>query len=191
MLKNYWLIAIRKMLRYKIQSIINIIGLTIGITTCLIIFLLTRLELSYDTFHPNKDRIYRVVAEETDNGNSGKTRISARLPLPITLRDEITGAKHVAAFYNYYAKVNIPQSGANRKNNALGKLFDVSESGTPSPLIITDSQYFGIFHYQWLAGNAATSPDQPAFRRADGKRDDKVFRQHHARSGDGPDRDLC
>lgn len=41
MLKTYWLIAVRKMLRYKIQSIVNIFGLTIGITTCLIIFLLT------------------------------------------------------------------------------------------------------------------------------------------------------
>jgi putative ABC transport system permease protein len=160
MLKTYWLIAVRKMLRYKLQSIINIVGLTIGIATCLIIFLLNRTELSYDTFHPNKDRIYRVIAEETDNGNSAK-RGFLLAPLPITLRDEVTGAKHVAAFYNYYAKVNIPQSGAKRAKTALGKLFDASEIGTPSPLIVTDSQYFGIFHYQWLAGNAATSLINP------------------------------
>jgi ABC-type lipoprotein release transport system permease subunit len=160
MLKTYWLIAVRKMLRYKIQSIINIFGLTIGITTCLIIFLLVRLELSYDTFHPNKDRIYRVVANLSNGGNWGKSG-SLLAPLPITLRDEITGAKHVAAFYNYKAKVNIPENGVKGPNNGRGKLFDVPADGTPSPLIITDSQYFGMFQYRWLAGNAATSLINP------------------------------
>ena len=126
------------MLRYKIQSIINILGLTIGITTCLIIFLLTRLELSYDTFHPNKDRIYRVVAEETDNGNSAK-RGFLLVPLPVTLRDELTGVKHVAAFYLYKAKVNIPESGSKRANTTPGKLFDVPVDGMPIPLIVTPS----------------------------------------------------
>jgi putative ABC transport system permease protein len=160
MLKTYWLIAVRKMLRYKIQSIINILGLTIGITTCLIIFLLTRQELSYDTFHPNKDRIYRVVAEETDNGNSAK-RGFLLVPLPVTLRDELTGVKHVAAFYLYKAKVNIQESGSKRANTTPGKLFDAPGDGMPIPLIVTDSQYFGMFHYQWLAGNASTSLISP------------------------------
>ena len=160
MLKTYWLIAVRKMLRYKIQSIINILGLTIGITTCLIIFLLTRLELSYDTFYPNKDRIYRVVADLSNNGNSAKFGFLLA-PLPVTLRDELTGAKHVAAFYLYKAKVNIPESGGKAANTQLGKLFDVPPDGTPSPLIVTDSQYFGMFRYQWLAGNAATSLINP------------------------------
>src|SRR5579863_673847 len=160
MLKTYWLIAVRKMLRYKVQSIINILGLTIGVAACLIIFLLVRLELSYDTFHPNKDRIYRVVAEETDNGNSGK-RGFLLVPLPVTLRDELRGAKHVAAFYYYKAKVNIPESGSKRANVAKGKLFDAPGDGMPIPLIVTDSQYFGMFHYQWLAGNAATSLINP------------------------------
>ncbi|HUB59773.1 MAG TPA: FtsX-like permease family protein [Puia sp.] len=160
MLKTYWLIAFRKMLRYKIQSIINILGLTIGITTCVIIFLLVRLEFSYDTFHPNKDRIYRVVANMSNGDNSGKFGFLLA-PLPITLRDELTGARHVAAFYNYYAKVNIPESGAKRIKIEPGKLFDEPDHGTPSPIIVTDSQYFGMFHYQWLAGNAATSLINP------------------------------
>jgi hypothetical protein len=126
----------------------------------LIIFLLTRLELSYDTFHSNKDHIYRVVAEETDNGNSAK-RGFLLVPLPVTLRDELTGAKHVAAFYLYKAKVNIPENGAKRTGIATGKLFDAPGDGMPIPLIVTDSQYFGMFHYQWLGGNAATSMINP------------------------------
>jgi putative ABC transport system permease protein len=160
MLKSYWLIAVRRMFRYKIQSIINVLGLTIGITTCLIIFLLTRLELSYDTFHPNKDRIYHVVADALLDNQPSKMGYLLR-PLPVTLRDELTGVRHVAAFYNYRAKVNIPESGVKGANATIGKLFDVPGDGTPSPLILTDSQYFGMFHYQWLAGNAATSLINP------------------------------
>jgi putative ABC transport system permease protein len=160
MLRTYWLIAVRKMLRYKILSFINILGLTIGITTCLIVFLLTRLELSYDTFHPNKDRIYRVVADVSNGPNSSKMGFLLA-PLPVTLRDELMGVKHVAAFYLYKAKVNIPESGAKRANSSPGKLFDAPGEGKPIQLIVTDSQYFGMFHYEWLTGNAATSLMNP------------------------------
>ena len=161
MLNTYWLIASRKMLRNKIHSIINILGLTIGITVCLVIFLLARLELSYDTFHSNKDRIYRVVAEVSfDKAPPGKMA-GLLVPLPLALQQELTGVGHVAAFYNYDAHINIPQSGDKESGGALGKLFDMPGRGTPSPIIITDSQYFGIFHYQWLAGNPGTSLTKP------------------------------
>ena len=161
MLKTYWLIAVRKMLRYKIQSIINILGLTIGVASCLVIFLLTRFELSYDTFHPNKDRIYRVIADASFNKNSPVKLAGMLVPLPVTLQRELTGVQHVVAFYHYYATVNIPQAGARGSNIAPGKLFDQPNAETGNPIIVTDSQYFGMFRYQWLAGNASTSLTNP------------------------------
>src|SRR5580692_11362702 len=103
MLKTYWLVAVRKMLRYKLHSIVNILGLTIGIASCLVIYLLTRYELSYDTFHPNKDRIYRVVANVGLEKNPPRKRAGLLVPLPMTLQRELTGTNHVAAFYNYVA----------------------------------------------------------------------------------------
>src|ERR1700722_1580337 len=160
MLKSYCLIAIRKLLRNKFHSLIHILGLTVGITSCLIIYLLTRLEFSYDTFHTNKDRIYRVVGNLGNGDNSGKFGYLLE-PLPATLRNELTGAKHVAAVYLYKAKVNIPDRSSKRTNTSLGKLFDAPGDGMPIPMVITDSEYFGIFHYQWLAGNAATSLINP------------------------------
>lgn len=163
MLKTYWLVAIRKMLRYKIHSMINILGLTIGVATCLVIFLLTRFELSYDTFHPNGDRIYRVVASNVRYSNEPPTKFGFLLcPLPLTLQRELTGVQHVVAFYNYNARVNIPHAGFKKGTSTKpGKLFDRPAEGTPSPIIVTDSQYFQTFQYQWLAGNAATSLTNP------------------------------
>lgn len=162
MLKTYWLVAVRKMLRYKFHSLVNILGLTIGIASCLVIFLLTRFELSYDTFHPNKDRLYRVVANNVTIDKLDPAKFGfLPTPLPFNLERELTGVRHVAAFYNYTARVNIPQTEAKGANTPLGVLFDQPEAGTPSPIIITDSQYFETFQYRWLAGNAVTSLTNP------------------------------
>ena len=61
MIKNYIRIAWRNMLKNKTITAINISGLTLGITACLIIYLDTSFELSYDNFHAEKNRIYRAV----------------------------------------------------------------------------------------------------------------------------------
>ena len=65
MLKNYWLIAVRKLWKHKIHAAINVLGLAIGLTACLIIFLITHFELSYDRFHPNGNLIYRIIEHRT------------------------------------------------------------------------------------------------------------------------------
>src|SRR6185503_5852997 len=63
MIKNYLKIAFRNLWRHKVFSFINVMGLTVGMTACLLIFLYVRFELSYDNFHSKADRIYRVVAD--------------------------------------------------------------------------------------------------------------------------------
>ncbi|WPP51067.1 ABC transporter permease [Catalinimonas niigatensis] len=63
MWKNYLNIAIRNLLKYKQVTLINLFGLTIGITAFLLIFLFVQYELSYDTYHEKSDRIYRVSRE--------------------------------------------------------------------------------------------------------------------------------
>src|SRR6201992_2042260 len=63
MLKNYLRVAFRNLWRHKGFSILNILGLTIGMTACFLIFLYVKFELSYDDFHSKSDRIYRVVTD--------------------------------------------------------------------------------------------------------------------------------
>src|SRR5580698_1523232 len=66
MFKNYVLLGFRKLKKQKLFSIINILGLTVGITCCLMIFLFILNEFSYDSFHKNGKYIYRVMRVNSD-----------------------------------------------------------------------------------------------------------------------------
>ncbi|MDR8393444.1 ABC transporter permease [Aliifodinibius sp. S!AR15-10] len=68
MLKNYIKIAIRNIIRNKIYSTISVLGLAIGITGATLLYLYVNNELSYDSFHANSDRIYRII-EISPNGS--------------------------------------------------------------------------------------------------------------------------
>ena len=61
MFKNYFKTAWRNLMKNKVFSFINILGLTIGITVCMMIYLFIMNEFSFDNFHKNGDHIYRVM----------------------------------------------------------------------------------------------------------------------------------
>jgi putative ABC transport system permease protein len=63
MIKNYLRVAFRNLWRHKGFSFLNIMGLTIGMSACFLIFLYVKFELSYDDFHSKGDRIYRIVTD--------------------------------------------------------------------------------------------------------------------------------
>jgi len=69
MLKNYLKTAIRNLRRQKAYSTINITGLAVGLVCCMLILLWVRDELSFDRFHENADRIYRVVCSTSEDGS--------------------------------------------------------------------------------------------------------------------------
>src|SRR5436190_19174706 len=66
MIKSYFKTAWRSVSRHKAYSIINDLGLTLGITSCLVIFLVVQYELGYDKFNTKADRIYRVTLNALD-----------------------------------------------------------------------------------------------------------------------------
>ncbi|MCB0836767.1 MAG: ABC transporter permease [Bacteroidetes bacterium] len=68
MLKNYLVIAYRNLLRHKVFSLINILGLAIGMAVCLLIFQFVSFEVSYDQFHKYKSDIYRIRLDRYDKG---------------------------------------------------------------------------------------------------------------------------
>jgi len=155
MLRNFFKSAWRGMWRSRVTTVINIAGLSLGITVCLIIFLLVRYELSYDRFHPEGDRIYRVVLKA--NSPDGERSMGFVTPaLPNDLRAEVTGLEEVAAFDDLTSSVIVPRPGH------PDKIFDPTKRGEgASPIIIVQPQYFRIFSYRWLAGNAATALNEP------------------------------
>ncbi len=87
MLKNYLKIAWRNILKHKGYSFINIFGLTIGITVFIVIALYVQHELSFDQYHENSDRIFRVVRGENNDSETGYALTSP--PIGTALSEEI------------------------------------------------------------------------------------------------------
>jgi len=100
MIKNYFKIACRNIIRHKGYSVINIAGLSVGIAACLLIFVIVRYELSFDTFQPNYKNIYRVVTQEN---RPGGVTYNPGVPAPLTdaLRLDFPQAKVAALVSNY------------------------------------------------------------------------------------------
>jgi len=86
MLKNLIKIAFRNIVKEKIYSAINILGLTIGITCSVFLLMYILDELSYDRYHKNAENIYRVVSDIKDPDNAFVWAV-AQIPLTDELRD--------------------------------------------------------------------------------------------------------
>ena len=91
MLKNYFTVAWRNIMRHKLFAAINVVGLALGITACLVIYLITDFEFSFDQFHPGKEKIFRIVSDNysTEFGQDHSGNIPD--PAPFAIRREITG----------------------------------------------------------------------------------------------------
>ena len=151
MLKNYLKLAWRNIARHRAYSFINILGLSLGLSVCLVIFLLSYFELSTDTFHPDHQRIYRLVSKVV---RPDFTFLQGAVPpiTPLVVRQGIPGLEAIAAWYGYEAHV---QPVANDKP-ATGK------NVIPAPAtIIAEPEYFSIFSHHWLAGSPATALNAP------------------------------
>ena len=84
MLTNYFKIAVRNLRKYKGNSLINILGLAVGVACCVVILLYIQNELSYDKFYKNADSIYRVYVKSSINGQQSSNCKTAA-PLGNTL----------------------------------------------------------------------------------------------------------
>src|SRR5690348_16735548 len=146
MFKNYWIVAWRSLIRNKINSLVNVLGLALGICTCLVIYLITRHEFSFDNFHPDGDRIYCVDAQIHENHLNAVFGY-----MPAAMRQEMTGFQTVAAYQVYEASATISDD-----PNGKPKSFD--DAGR---LAIVEPQFFDIFRYQWLSGNPSTALAKP------------------------------
>ena len=97
MLKNYLKIALRCLLKQKTYSVINIAGLTIGIAACLLILLYVRDELSFDAYHKDADRIFRI-AFEVKRENENPVFATAPGPLAPSLKRDFPQVEQAARF---------------------------------------------------------------------------------------------
>ncbi|MFD1143267.1 ABC transporter permease [Larkinella insperata] len=157
MIRNYLKTSFRNLTKHKVSALINLLGLSLGVTACLVIYLITDYELSFDTFHPDRARIYRLVGE-AKHGPTADWHPVGFIPnaVPAAVRQEVAGLGTVAAFHNIESEVLIPEG------TGKPKRFEHRRHGVDNAeMIVADPQYFEIFQYQWLAGNPKTALNEP------------------------------
>jgi len=151
MIKTYLLVALRVLRRNKAFSLLNVLGLSIGVAAGILIFLVIRWETGYDSYHHNKDRIYRVVTSVLDRSNGETIAQHAYAPLGLgdVIRNEVAGVEKTAAFFKY-----IPlQVHTAAKGVADGKVF------LQNNLISAEPELFSMIDVEWLDGDASRLKD--------------------------------
>ncbi|WP_445956688.1 ABC transporter permease, partial [Yeosuana sp.] len=138
MFENYLKIALRNIWKSKIFSLINIIGLSIGLSAAFAIGAIINFDMTFDKFHLDSDRIYRIT---TDFIGLDGVFYNRGVPVPLGkyAKDHMTGFETVSTFFaQYFISVE------NKEINLRFRNVDDA--------IIADSNYFSLFHYLWLEG---------------------------------------
>jgi putative ABC transport system permease protein len=155
MFKSYLTIAWRNMVRHKVFTVLNVLGLALGICACIVIYQVSHYELSFDRFHPDKERIYRVRGDVTNTTGDISHFANLPYPLPKLVRSSMPGFEAVAGWMPYDAQIRVTAG-----DNTL-KQFDSEVAGHYPSTALVEQQWFSIFNYEWLAGNAATALNAP------------------------------
>ncbi len=145
MLKNYFKIALRNLKKDKVYSFINIFGLAIGITCCLLILLYISDELSYDNFHAKADRIYRVNTDLKFGGTELALPVCSDMVGPIMKKDYPQVEEYVR-IYSY------------NDNKLVRKGNNFNEE---RPVAFVDSTFFKVFSFPVLYGNTEHILNEP------------------------------
>ena len=143
MLKNYIKIAFRNMKRYKGFSFINIFGLAIGLSCSFLVFTYVFDELSYDRFHQDADRIYRIIINVKTKDSEDRGLLTSYI-LAKTLRE------------NYPEKFQVTQVKLRESIVTIN-----SKSFGNERIIGADNSFFNVFTYQFVIGNPKTALNSP------------------------------
>lgn len=149
MIKNYFLLLVRSMQRQKLFSIINLLGLTASMASTIIIYLYVSHEYSYDSFHRNADRLYRVNqtfiwAEDND------TQFSRTGPgVAHAIKEELPEVELVSSFHtpgDFIVSYATPS----------GDVIAFEED----KILAADTNFFKVFSFPLIEGNEATALKQ-------------------------------
>jgi putative ABC transport system permease protein len=145
LLKSYMKSAFRNIKRHRGFSSINITGLSIGMTCGILILLYVYYELSFDRYHKNADRIYRVLIRQPEDSYQGIDMFNTSPPpLKIALLNDFPEIKNAARIIKTDILIN------HKSNKYLEKRF-----------FIVDPEFLRIFTFPLIAGDRETALDEP------------------------------
>ncbi|MCX6254632.1 MAG: ABC transporter permease [Bacteroidia bacterium] len=144
MIKNYFLSAFRNSLKHRSFSVINVFGLSISMAVCMLIILVVQDQLSYDNFHKNRDRIFRIQSKDNLSKIALNKYASTTWPLAKELKDNYPFVEEIVALNNSFYGEGM----SDEKRFKIGGFF-----ATPS--------FFKLFDFK-LKNNLGTKPlDEP------------------------------
>ncbi len=136
MIKNYLKIAFRNLLKQRFYSVINVLGLAIGLAVCLLIALFVLDEISYDRYHTNADRIYRARLSYSLGGQSGDFPIAAA-PLGRTMAETYPEVENAVRF----------------RTQGDYTVYRDDQAYQEEDITYADSTLFAVFNIPLLYGN--------------------------------------
>ena len=139
MIKTYFKTAWRNLSKHKAYSLINILGLTLGIASCLVIFLVVKYELNYDRFHSKANRTYRVTLNAIDFNPSVSFAVAP------AMRTDFPELEAVSQTWF--------------QNSAQIKVGDTRYDD--KKLLFADQYFTSVFDYTWIEGNSKTALSEP------------------------------
>lgn len=143
MIKDYLKIAWRNILREKWLSLINITGLSVSIAAFILLFIYIRHEIGFDKFHPEGEKVYRVISSF---GNESASVLPRTLPhMAALLSEQIPAVAYAARLRPEIYKVKI-----------AGEIFEKEN------FLLTDTSFVEIFSYEVLAGDLVQTLADPA-----------------------------
>jgi predicted permease len=143
-MNNNVIVVLRSLRRQREFSLLNVLGLGVGIGAALLLFLLIRNELSFDTYHSKLDRVYRVVSTETYRSGLMDYDGDAPAPLVEALRREFPEVEAAADVIQQGMTVTIPGQGGSNKTLRAAAAY-------------VDPALFQILDLPWLQGNPRTA----------------------------------
>jgi putative ABC transport system permease protein len=149
MLQNYLKIAFRNLVRNKVYSFINIGGLSLGMAVAMLIFLFVSHEVSFDKFHVNGDRIYKVMEKMMAGESSGIIDAQSSKLAPI-LKENDAEIEDFTRIYKHYNKKNIIK-------NPEVPILRFSEKD----IMFVEPSFFHLFDFQLIQGSKATALVNP------------------------------
>ncbi len=154
MLKSYFKIATRHLTYNSFFTLINILGLAIGTTACLLIFQFIHFERSYDQFLEDAENIYRVPIRYSE-GFSSHPAIAVNHPgVGPTMKREFPEVKE-------YVRIANPNKHSGKIAYSYTKADGQKISSIEDKILVADSSFFDIFSFQFVAGDRHTALNEP------------------------------
>ena len=149
MVRNMFKIAWRNALRQKQYTLLNMLGLTLGVSACILIGLFVYDELSYDSFHAKADRIYRV--NQPMIWNNWEEQFASTGPnVAVALKEDAPEFEEVTRIVNRYEQVV-------KYNDGKGKIISFREGH----LYTADGNFFNVFSFDFVKGDPNTALKEP------------------------------